>query len=83
VASAPVTQAQYVNSQGSAYQQRIYNTASQVIIGGGTLGASTANWLQPDPDALRSNRQQWIDFYQSYIQTISGGPIGGPSDLGG
>jgi hypothetical protein len=82
MASAPVTLTQYMNVQGSAYQQRIYNTASAA--GASAAGASGLGAiLTPDPDALRSNRQQWLDYYQSYIQTISGGPIGGPSDLGG
>jgi hypothetical protein len=75
--SAPITQAVYVAAQASAYQQRIYNTASQFV-----AGATTISWVKPDPDALRSNMQQWADMYQSYIQSYNAEPIGSASDSG-
>jgi predicted helicase len=75
--SAPITQAVYVGSQASAYQQRIYNNASAIVRVGGS-----APVLTPDPDALRSNQQQWVDFYQSYIQSFNARPIGSASDCG-
>lgn len=77
MASAPVTLANYVNAQGSAYQQQIFNNASTFVRAGGSNP-----FLSPNPDALRSNLQQWTDFYQSYIQSFSSYPIGGESDSG-
>jgi hypothetical protein len=73
--SAPITQTAYVNSQASVYYLRIFLNAS-------SAGASALPSITPDPDALRSNRQQWVDYYESYVQSFSGNPIGGPSDLG-
>jgi hypothetical protein len=75
--SAPITQAVYVASQASAYQQRIYNNASQFVAGG-----TTNSYVIPPPDALRSNMQQWADMYQSYIQSYNAEPIGSGSDCG-
>jgi hypothetical protein len=75
--SAPITQAAYTGAVASSFQQRIYNNASTFVRAGGSNPQ-----LNPDADDLRSLAQQSADFYQSYIQSYSSNPIGGPSDSG-
>lgn len=77
MASAPMTQSAYVSSVASSYYTRIFVNASTYVRGGGSNPV-----LTPDPDALRSVYQQSLDYYQSYIQSYNGTPIGGPSDCG-
>lgn len=70
--SAPMTQATYVNGQGSQYYRGIYQAASQVVVAGGTNPVTTA-----DPEKLRRVFTDAIDFWQSNLnQSYSGEPRG-------
>lgn len=73
--TAPMTQATYVNGQGSQYYSRLYTTASQVVVAGGSNPVITA-----DPEKLRRVFTDAIDFWQSNLnQSYSGEPRGSSS----
>jgi predicted helicase len=74
---APVTQATYVNARASAHQQQIFNVASSHVRAGGTNPVVT-----PSPETVSRQTTAAVDFYQSYLNTFSGRPIGGPQDEG-
>lgn len=70
--TAPMTQATYVNGQGSQYYARLYTSASQVVVAGGTNPVTTA-----DPEKLRRVLTDAVDFWSSNLNaSFSGEPRG-------